>query len=101
MRGTGRSHTGWAVDNLALKGIREDDDPPIRHAPKSGKKPYKIECRYVYYFTDFPENPHLLSQWFLYRRYRTEAQRDQAFEVLVNRAVREDRLWGAQLFRRA
>jgi len=93
------------VDNLSIKGIR--DDEPIRRGKKSrGRKPFVIQSRSVpgpnhqgsLYLSRLFRS---LRYWHTYSRYQTKVARDQAYTALVKKA-KNDRLggWSRQEFRK-
>lgn len=82
-------HTVNIVDNLNIKGIREDE-PPRRRGKTRGKarKPFAIESRLVH---DPDASRHCvmrqlgLGEWWVCRRYTTATRRDQAYAALVKK----------------
>jgi hypothetical protein len=94
------------MDNLNIKGIR-DDEPHVRGRirPRGKKrKPFVIESRIVYP-DDIPRHsifPALgLNDWSVHCRYHTESARDQAYAAMVKKenTARIPR-WGYWEFRK-
>lgn len=67
---------------------------------KDRKKPYAIESRLISTSEGSIINVFGLDQWFIHKRYETEAQRDFAFRVLVKKSKREFRGWSRTEWRK-
>jgi hypothetical protein len=94
------------MDNLNIKGIREDE-PHVRgraHPRDKKRKPFAIEAR-LGHDSDAPKQ--LVSRqlglgdWGVWGRYKTAAHRDQAYAALVKREA-ANRLprWGSWEYRK-
>lgn len=81
-------HITNLMDNLNIKGIRENE-PPARRGKKSrGRKLFAIESRLVH----DPDAPKRLvsrqlglGKWWVWSRYETALRRDQAYAALVRK----------------
>lgn len=76
------------TDNLANKGIRDDEPVGSRRMKPKGKrkKPWAIEWRIKRHVSNGLARTLGLRGWMVYNRYTTEFRRDQALAALVKKA---------------
>jgi len=78
------------MDNLNIKGIREDGPPARRGKKARGRKQFVIQSRYRpgpgYRPTGLGFLFRRFEDWSTHSRYHTESARDEALAALVKRA---------------
>lgn len=94
------------MDNLNIKGIR-DEEPPARRGKKArDRKRFVLESRFMPGPKCRP-GPGLgwlfrgLQKWYTHSRYHTASARDQAYAALVKKSGKDRmRHWTRQEFRK-
>jgi hypothetical protein len=83
------------TDNLAIKGIRDDEPVGSRRLKPRGKrkKPWAIECRIKRHVSNGLARDLGLWDWWLHSRYTTRARRDQALAALVKKVPSQPFFW--------
>lgn len=97
-------HRPWPLDPTQLGAFDYDEITAAESRPGKSRadrrKPYRIETRLIPTSEDSITHIFGLDQWFIHKRYETEAQRDFAFRVLVKKSKREFRGWSRTEWRK-
>lgn len=96
----------YMTDNLRIKGVESDEHPAARMRKANKRRTYAIECRYIR-TNRMRRGDSLgwlwdgLREWFVWKRYKTESARDEAFAAVVKKAHLERSYFTIKEFRKA